>query len=54
MQGLYASRSCNRPGSLVADPSEDRAALLADYGLLPPDQALVRAAALGVDLDLVN
>src|SRR6478752_443115 len=38
VQGLYASRSCNRPGSLLADPDEDRTALLADYALLPPDQ----------------
>lgn len=50
VQGLYASRSCNRPGSLVAHPDEQRDALSRDYAVLSPPIAELRANALGVDL----
>jgi len=48
VQGLYASRSCNRPGSLVVGQGENADALRHDFAILAADQAKVRAAALGV------
>ena len=52
--GLYASRSCNRPGSLVPARGDERAALARDFAVLPPDVAAVRARALGVHLDALT
>jgi hypothetical protein len=54
VQGLYASRACNRPGVLVPGRESDRGGLVKDFALLRPEVAARRARALGLASDLAH
>jgi len=54
VQGLYASRACNRPGVLVPAREPDRGRLVKDFALLTPEVAARRAKAMGLTPDLAG